>query len=108
MHLELTGRKAEDVTCVFSGAGAAAMACASLFLYIGVRPENLILCDSRGPIYKGRTDGMNPCKRARLAVITPHRTLKDALVGADVFVGVSLEGALSHRICSEGWRRSRS
>ncbi|MGC6415617.1 MAG: NADP-dependent malic enzyme [Bradymonadia bacterium] len=92
--LELTGRKAEDVTCVFSGAGAAAMACANLFLYIGVRPENLILCDSRGPIYKGRTDGMNPYKE-RLAVDTPHRTLKDALVGADVFVGVSVKGVVT-------------
>ncbi|MBV72085.1 MAG: NADP-dependent malic enzyme [Myxococcales bacterium] len=92
--LELTGRSAADVKCVFSGAGAAAMACANLFISLGVRAENLILCDSRGPIYTGRTDGMNPYKE-RLAVDTPHRSLKEAMVGADVFVGVSVKGVVT-------------
>ena len=92
--LELTGRKVEDVRCVFSGAGAAAMACANLFISVGVRPENLILCDSRGVIYKGRTNGMNPYKE-RLAVDTELRTLGEAMVNADVFVGVSVKGVVT-------------
>ena len=92
--LALTGKNVEDVKCVFSGAGAAAMACANLFISVGVRPENLILCDSRGVIYKGRTERMNPYKE-RLAVDTPLRTLGEALVGADVFVGVSVAGLVT-------------
>jgi malate dehydrogenase (oxaloacetate-decarboxylating)(NADP+) len=92
--LELTGKSVGDVKCVFSGAGAAAMACANLFISVGVQPENLILCDSRGVIYTGRTEGMNPYKE-RLAVDTEHRTLKEALVGSDVFVGVSVKGVVT-------------
>ena len=70
------------------------MACANLFLSVGVRKENLILCDSRGVIYKGRAEGMNPYKE-RLAIDTPHRSLADALEGADVFVGVSVKGVVT-------------
>ena len=92
--LAISGKEAADVKCVFSGAGAAAMACANLFISVGVRPENLILCDSRGVIYKGREAGMNPYKE-RLAVDTELRTLADAMVGADVFVGVSVAGLVT-------------
>jgi malate dehydrogenase (oxaloacetate-decarboxylating)(NADP+) len=70
------------------------MACANLFLSVGVKSENLILCDSRGVIHTKRTEGMNPYKE-RLAIETPHRTMGEALVGADVFVGVSVKGVLT-------------
>ena len=92
--LEIVDKRAEDVRCVFSGAGAAAMACANLFISVGVRPEHLILCDSRGVIYTGRTERMNPYKE-RMAVETPHRTLAEAMVDADVFVGVSTKGVVT-------------
>jgi len=86
--LELIGKEASEVRCVFSGAGAAAMACAQLFFSLGVKREHLLMCDSRGVIYAGREQGMNEYKE-RFAVETEHRTLREALVGADVFVGVS-------------------
>lgn len=92
--LEITQRKIEDVKVVFSGAGAAALACANLFFKLGVKRSNLILCDSQGVIYKGRIDGMNKYKEAFI-VDTPHRTLSDALVEADAFVGVSAEGVVT-------------
>ncbi|MEE2786803.1 MAG: NADP-dependent malic enzyme [Myxococcota bacterium] len=92
--LEIAGKKPEDVKCVFSGAGAAAMACAALFISVGVRPENLLLCDSRGVIYAGRAERMNPYKE-RFAVETQARTLQEAMVGADVFVGVSVKGVVT-------------
>ncbi len=95
--LRLVDKKIEDVRCVFSGAGAAAMACANLFISVGVRKENLILCDSRGVIYTGRSEGMNPYKE-RLAIDTPHRSLSDALDGADVFVGVSVKGVVTQEM----------
>ncbi len=91
--LELQQKKISDVKIVFSGAGAAAMACAKLFFEVGVKKENLIMCDSVGVIYKGRTEGMNPYKED-FAVKTSARSIADALVGADVFVGVSKAGAL--------------
>jgi malate dehydrogenase (oxaloacetate-decarboxylating)(NADP+) len=92
--LEIIGKDVAQVKCVFSGAGAAALACAQLFFELGVKPENLILCDTQGVVYAGRTHGMNPYK-ARFAVDTPHRTLADAMVGADVFVGVSAKGVVT-------------
>jgi malate dehydrogenase (oxaloacetate-decarboxylating)(NADP+) len=92
--MELTGRTAATTRCVFSGAGAAALATANLFISCGVRPENLILCDTQGVVYTGRAKGMNPYK-ARLAVDTSLRTLTEALVGADVFVGVSAKGVVT-------------
>jgi malate dehydrogenase (oxaloacetate-decarboxylating)(NADP+) len=92
--LTLTGKKVDEVKCVFSGAGAAAMACANLFISVGVKPENLILCDSRGVIYTGRKERMNPYKE-RLAVDTPLRTLAEAMVDSDVFVGVSVAGLVT-------------
>ena len=91
--LEIMEKRAEDVRCVFSGAGAAAMACAQLLFSLGVRHENLIMCDSRGVIYKGRDSGMNVYKE-RFAIETPTRTLREAMVNADVFVGVSAKGVV--------------
>lgn len=91
--LEITGRHIETVKVVFSGGGAAAVACANLFLSLGVSKQNLIMCDSKGVIYKGRTEGMNKYKD-KFALETSMRTLEDALKGADAFVGVSAAGVL--------------
>lgn len=87
--LELTGKKIEDIKVVFNGAGASAMACARFYFLLGVERENLIMCDSKGVIYKGRKEGMNKYKQD-FAIETDKRTLADALEGADVFVGLSV------------------
>jgi malate dehydrogenase (oxaloacetate-decarboxylating)(NADP+) len=92
--LHLTGRKIEDTRLVCNGAGAAGIACLELLRAIGFRPENLILCDTKGVIYQGRKDGMNQWKSA-YAVKTEARTLANALVGADVFYGLSAKGAVT-------------
>jgi len=92
--VELTGRNMEDIRVVVNGAGAAAIACASMYLEIGVRRENVIFCDSKGVIYKGRTEGMNPYKE-KWAVDTSCRTLADAVKGADVLAGLSVKGAFT-------------
>lgn len=86
--LELAEKKIEDCHFVFSGAGAAAMACANLCISMGARKENMVMVDSRGVIYTGREAGMNEYK-AQFAVDTPKRTLEDVMVGADIFIGVS-------------------
>ncbi|HUK11986.1 MAG TPA: NADP-dependent malic enzyme [Thermoanaerobaculaceae bacterium] len=86
--LEVTGKKVGDVKVVFCGAGAAGIACAKLYLNLGVKKENLYFVDTKGVIYKGRTQGMNPYKEA-FAQDTDARTLADALRGADAFIGVS-------------------
>ncbi len=86
--LELVNKKVDQVRVVFAGAGAAGIACADLYLNLGVKRENIHFVDTVGVIYKGRTEKMNPYK-ARYAVETKERTLADALKGADVFVGVS-------------------
>ena len=90
--LELTGRKIGDIKLVVNGAGAAAVACTALLREMGVK--NIIMCDSKGVIYKGRKDGMNPFKES-CAAETPARTLAEAVKGADVFLGLSVKGALS-------------
>ncbi|MFM8313969.1 MAG: NADP-dependent malic enzyme [Deltaproteobacteria bacterium] len=92
--LELTGKKADQVKIVFSGGGAAAISCAKLYLELGVKKENLIMCDSNGVIYEGREKGMNKYK-AFFATRNKARTLAEALNGADVFVGVSVAGAVT-------------
>jgi malate dehydrogenase (oxaloacetate-decarboxylating)(NADP+) len=79
---------------VFSGAGASGIACAKLYKDLGVPAENILLCDTKGVIYEGRTEGMNPYKR-EFARKTKARTLEDALRNADVFVGLSQAGAMS-------------
>src|ERR1700678_2138020 len=92
--LDLTGRDIAHTRLVCNGAGAAGIACLELLRAIGFRPENLILCDTKGVIYEGRTDGMNQWKSG-YAVKTKARTLAEALVGADVFFGLSVKGAVT-------------
>src|SRR6202158_1840306 len=92
--LFLTGREIATTKLVCNGAGAAGIACLELLRAIGFRPENLILCDTKGVIYEGRTEGMNQWKSA-FAVKTKARTLADALVGADVLFGLSVKGAVT-------------
>jgi len=95
--LELTGRRIEDAKVVFSGAGAAGIACAKLYIDLGVRPGNMLLVDSRGVIHAGRSEGMNKYK-AQFARETGARTLSDALKGADAFIGVSQAGLVTHEM----------
>src|SRR5580704_6266844 len=92
--LELTGREIANTKIVCNGAGAAGIACLELLRAIGFRSENLILCDTKGVIYEGRTDGMNQWKSG-YAVKTSARTLGEALAGADVFFGLSVKGAVT-------------
>jgi malate dehydrogenase (oxaloacetate-decarboxylating)(NADP+) len=92
--LEIVGKRIGDVKVVFAGAGASATACAKLYIAYGVKKENLRMVDKTGVIYAGRTADMNPHK-AQFAVETAERTLADALVGADVFVGLSTKGVVS-------------
>ncbi|MBC2670027.1 NADP-dependent malic enzyme [Novosphingobium piscinae] len=89
----LTGRELRDVKVVVNGAGAAAIACTELIKAMGVRHDNVIMCDRSGVIYRGREDGMDQWKSAH-AVDTPSRTLEEAVVGADIFLGLSAAGAL--------------
>lgn len=91
--LEIQGKKIEDIRLVVNGAGAAAVACTNLYISLGVKRENIVMCDSKGVIYKGRK-GLNQEKEA-FAVDTPLRTLADALVGADVFLGLSVADVMT-------------
>ena len=90
----LTGRDLATTRLVINGAGAASIACAELLRAMGMRPENIIMCDTKGVLYRGRTEGMNQWKSAH-AVETQARTLSQALEGADVFFGLSVKGALT-------------
>ncbi len=90
--LELTGKKIEDVKVVVNGAGAAAIACSSLIRSLGVK--HIVMCDTKGVIYKGRSAGMNPWKET-FAAETEARTLAEAVKGADVFLGLSVKGVLT-------------
>src|SRR5471032_2466710 len=92
--LDLTGRDIKNTKLVCNGAGAAGIACLELLKAIGFTPDNLILCDTKGVIYQGRTEGMNQWKSG-YAVKTNARTLADALKGADVFYGLSAKGAVT-------------
>ena len=92
--LDLTGREIATTKLVCNGAGSAGIACLELLRAIGFRPENLILCDTKGVIYEGRTEGMNQWKSG-FAVKTKARTLADALAGADVLFGLSVKGAVT-------------
>ena len=92
--LEIVGKRLEDVRVVFSGAGAAGIACANMYLAMGVKREHVLFVDTVGVIYQGRTEKMNEYK-ARYAADTDRRTLADALRGADVFVGVSAADIVS-------------
>ncbi len=91
--LHLTGRTLDQVKMVVNGAGAASIACVELLKTMGLPTQNVVLCDTRGVIYRGRTDGMNQWKSAH-AVETKARTLAEAIEGADVFFGLSAKGAV--------------
>lgn len=90
----LTKRKMPEIKMVVNGAGAAAMSCINLAVSLGVNKNNIILCDTQGVIYKGRTEGMNRWKEEKAAQ-TPHRTLSEAIKDADVFLGLSVKGAMT-------------
>src|SRR6185369_7427103 len=92
--LELINKKIEQIRIVVNGAGASAIACANLAISLGVKKENLLMCDTKGVIYQGRTEGMNKYKE-RFAVDTPFRTLEEAVAGADVLYGLSSKGAFT-------------
>jgi len=90
----LTGRDLKSTKLVVNGAGAAAIACVELLKAMGMRPEHVILCDTKGVVYQGRTEGMNQWKSAH-AANTKARTLTDAITDCDVFFGLSVKGALT-------------
>ena len=92
--LHLTGRDIKDIKIAVNGAGSAGIACLELIKAMGLPAENAILCDTKGVIYKGRKEGLNQWKSAH-AVDTDARTLADALKGADVFLGLSVKGAMT-------------
>jgi malate dehydrogenase (oxaloacetate-decarboxylating)(NADP+) len=87
--MEIVGKDISKVRVVFNGAGAAGIACAEHYVRLGVRRENILLCDTKGVVYAGREENMNPYKE-RFAVKTERRTLADAFKDADVFVGLSI------------------
>jgi malate dehydrogenase (oxaloacetate-decarboxylating)(NADP+) len=91
---EMTGKIFKNLKVVVNGAGAAGIACLKLIINYGAKPENCMMVDTKGVIYKGRKDGMNKWKE-ELAVDTAKRTLAEAVNGSDVFIGVSVKGALS-------------
>jgi malate dehydrogenase (oxaloacetate-decarboxylating)(NADP+) len=91
---ELVCKDMSEVRIIFNGAGASGIACAEFYILLGAKRENIIMCDSIGVIYKGRERGMNPQKE-RFAINTNMRTLEDAMKGADVFVGLSVGGAVT-------------
>ena len=95
--LELSGKRIEDVKIVLNGAGAAGIACLELLKAMGARHENCIMADTKGVIWQGRTEGMNQWKSAH-AVATEARTLADAMVSCDVFLGVSAKGAVTQEM----------
>ncbi len=95
--MHLSGKRIEDCRIVVNGAGAAGIACIELLKAMGAAHDNCILCDTKGVIFRGRSDGMNQWKSAH-AADTPHRTLAEAMDGADVFLGVSVKGAVTARM----------
>ncbi len=92
--LEISGKNIAEIKVVFNGAGASAVSCAAHYVRLGVKVENIVMCDTKGVIYEGRTEHMNPYK-ARYASKTSARTLTEALVGADVFFGLSTGGCVT-------------
>jgi malate dehydrogenase (oxaloacetate-decarboxylating)(NADP+) len=92
--VELAGKKLSELKIVFNGAGAAGMSCAKMFLAAGARKENIIMCDSKGVIYSGRSERMSP-EKDWVAVETSARTLAEAMAGADAFIGLSVEDVVT-------------
>jgi len=103
---ELKEMKPSELKIVFSGGGAAAIACAKLYISLGAKPENIIMCDSNGVIYKGREKGMNIYKEAFAIKDNGLRTLEDAINGADAFVGLSVAGALTPKMVKSLGKRA--
>ena len=95
--LHLSGKRIEEVKIVLNGAGAAGIACLELLKAMGARHDNCIMCDTKGVIYQGRTEGMNQWKSAHV-VKTEARSLEEAMVGCDVFLGVSAKGAVTQEM----------
>ncbi len=95
--LELAGKKIDKVRVVVSGAGASAIACTKFYVSLGVKRENVLLVDTKGVVFKGRTEGMNPWKQ-EFAAETRCRTLTEAMEGADVFLGCSAKGLVTQRM----------
>ncbi len=95
--LEITNKQIQNTRIIINGAGAAGIACAKMFLSLGIASENLILCDTKGVIYKGREQGINPWK-VKYANDTNTRTLEEAIAGADVFFGVSRKEVLTDKM----------
>ena len=95
--LELAGKKIEEVRVVVSGAGASAIACTRFFISLGAKHEHVLLVDTKGVVYKGRSEGMNPWKQ-EFAAETRCRTLADAMAGADVFLGCSAKGLVTAKM----------
>ena len=94
--LEIAGKKIDEVKVVVNGAGAAAVSCARLYMSLGVKPENVVMCDSKGVISARRKD-LNPIK-SKFATTREVNTLAEALVGADVFLGLSVANVLSQEM----------
>jgi malate dehydrogenase (oxaloacetate-decarboxylating)(NADP+) len=92
--LEVVGKDISKIRVVVNGAGAAGVACAEHYVRLGVKRENVTMCDTKGVVYKGRTAGMNPYKE-RFAIDTKLRTLAEAMQNADVFLGLSVKGAIT-------------
>jgi len=95
--MEIVGKRLDQIRIVISGAGASAIASGEHFIKLGARRENIMLVDTKGVVYKGRTEGMNPYK-ARFAAETDRRTLADAMRGADVFIGLSAADIVSREM----------
>jgi malate dehydrogenase (oxaloacetate-decarboxylating)(NADP+) len=95
--LHLTGRSLEDTKLVINGAGAASIASVELLKALGLKPDHVILCDTKGVVFRGRTEGMNQWKSAH-AVETSARTLAEALDGADAVFGLSVKGAFTREM----------
>ena len=95
--IEIVGKKIDEIKVTMNGAGAASIATADLYVALGVKPEHIVMCDTKGVIYKGRTEGMNEYKE-KYASDTPARTLQEAMVGADVFIGLSVANSVTREM----------
>ncbi len=95
--VEIVEKQMDEITIVINGAGAAGISCAEFYVALGANPENIIMCDSRGVIYEGRTEGMNEFKLP-WAVETDLRTMEEAMVGADVFIGLSVKDCVTREM----------
>ena len=104
--LKVIDKKIDEVKVVCSGAGAAAISCLDLWCDLGIQKQNVTVCDSKGVIWVGRDAKMDDTK-ARYAQDTAHRTLADAIVGADIFLGLSTAGVLKPEMVRP-WPTNRS